>query len=112
MWPDAIPRRPLWRHGTQQKARHLGSHDLHLREAFDALPEFSRTEAPVIENRGVWTWGYVIYDYRRFFDNMARLKMNRLAVWNDVPPINCRQFIPYAHSRGIKVILGFPGATR
>jgi hypothetical protein len=33
--------------------------------------------------------------------------MNRLTVWNDVPPVNCRQFIDYAHSRGITVILGF-----
>jgi hypothetical protein len=78
-----------------------------MRETFDALPEFSLTEAPVIENRGIWSWGYVLYDYRRFFDNMARLKMNRLIIWNDVPPINCRQFIEYAHSRGIKVVLGF-----
>jgi hypothetical protein len=30
-----------------------------------------------------------------------------LIVWNDVPPVNCRQFIEYAHSRGVKVILGF-----
>ena len=75
------------------------------------------TDSPVIENRGIWTWGYVIYDYRRFFDNMARLKMNRLTVWNDRPPVNCRQFIDYAHSRGIKVILGYswgicPGEAR
>ena len=77
------------------------------RANFDALPDFSVTDAPVIENRGIWTWGYVIYDYRRFLDNMARLKMNRVTVWNDVPPVNCRQFIEYAHSRGIKVILGY-----
>lgn len=78
-----------------------------LRASFDGLAEFSVTDAPVIENRGVWTWGYVIYDYRRSLDNMARLKMNRVTVWNDVPPVNCRQFIDYAHSRGIKVILGY-----
>lgn len=78
-----------------------------LRAHFDGMPEFSVTESPVIENRGIWTWGYPIYDYRRFVDNMARLKMNRLTVWNDVPPINCRRFIDYAHSRGIKVILGY-----
>ena len=67
----------------------------------------SALPSAVIENRGIWTWGYVIYDYRRFLDNMARLKMNRVTVWNDVPPVNCRQFIEYAHSRGIKVILGY-----
>ena len=33
--------------------------------------------------------------------------MNRLTVWNDVPPVNCRQFIEYAHSHGIKVVLGY-----
>jgi hypothetical protein len=85
----------------------LARHDLELRAALDAMPEFAVSEAPVIENRGIWTWGYVIYVYRRFFDNMARLKMNRLTVWNDRPPINCRQFIDYAHSRGITVILGY-----
>lgn len=78
-----------------------------LRNRFDAMPDFRATDAPVIENRGLWTWGYVIYDYRRYIDNMARLKMNRLTVWNDVPPVNCRQFIEHAHSRGIKVILGY-----
>jgi hypothetical protein len=85
----------------------MSTQERNLRQALDAMPEFSLTEAPAIENRGLWTWGYVIYDYRRYFDNMARLKMNRLVVWNDAPPVNCRQFIEYAHSRGIKVILGF-----
>ncbi len=78
-----------------------------LQQTLDAMPDFSVAEAPTIENRGLWTWGYVLYNYRRYFDNMARLKLNRLIVWNDVPPLNCRQFIEYAHSRGVKVILGF-----
>jgi hypothetical protein len=43
-----------------------------IRPALDNLAFFSATEAPVIEHRGLWTWGYVIYDYRRFIDNMAR----------------------------------------
>jgi hypothetical protein len=78
-----------------------------MRQTLDNLAEFSVQEAPLIENRGIWSWGYVIYDYRRFIDNMARLKMNRLNFWNDVPPINCQEVIDYAHSRGIKVVLGF-----
>jgi hypothetical protein len=78
-----------------------------IRKTVDQLAEFQVTDAPVIENRGIWSWGYVIYDYKRFIDNMARLKMNRLNFWNDVPPINCQQVIDYAHSRGIKVVLGF-----
>ena len=78
-----------------------------MRQTLDNLAEFSAQDAPLIENRGIWSWGYVIYDYRRFIDNMARLKMNRLNFWNDVPPINCQEVIDYAHSRGIKVVLGF-----
>lgn len=77
------------------------------RKQFDEIPEFSLSESPLIENRGIWTWGYVIYDYRRFIDNMARLKMNMLTIWNDCLPINIREIIDYAHSRGIKIVLGF-----
>ncbi len=73
-----------------------------------SMPVFSLTDYPRIAHRGIWTWGYVIYDYRRFIDNMARLRMNMLTVWNDVPPINMPQVIDHAHSRGIRVILGFP----
>lgn len=34
--------------------------------------------------------------------------MNFLIIWNDVPPVNCREVIDYAHARGIRVFLGFP----
>ena len=78
-----------------------------LRSAFDELKPFTISEAPIIEHRGIWTWGYVIYDYRRFLDNMARLKMNRLTIWNDEPPVNSRDLISYAHDRGISVVFGF-----
>ena len=78
-----------------------------MRQTLDTIAEFSTQEHPLVENRGIWCWGYTIYDYRRFIDNMARLKMNRLNFWNDVPPLNCKEIIAYAHSRGIKVVLGF-----
>ena len=78
-----------------------------LRKSIDDLPFFSLSESPKIRNRGIWTWGYVIYDYRRFIDRMAKLRMNMLTIWNDVPPINSRDVIDYAHSRGVKVIMGF-----
>lgn len=78
-----------------------------MRQTLDNLVEFNTQESPAIQNRGVWSWGYVIYDYRRFIDNLARLRMNRLLFWNDVPPLNCREIIDYAHSRGVKVVLGF-----
>lgn len=78
-----------------------------LRAAFDRMPNFGISERPAIDNRGIWTWGYVIYDYRRFIDNMARCKMNQLTVWNDCPPLNSREVIDHAHSRGVKVVMGF-----
>ena len=78
-----------------------------LRQTLDNLVEFNTQESPAIQNRGIWSWGYVIYDYRRFIDNLARLRMNRLLFWNDVPPLNCHEIIDYAHSRGVKVVLGF-----
>jgi hypothetical protein len=78
-----------------------------MRQALDTIADFSAQDYPLIQNRGIWSWGYVIYDYRDFIDNMARLKMNRLNFWNDVPPVNCREVIDYAHSRGIQVVLGF-----
>jgi hypothetical protein len=78
-----------------------------LQQAFDALGDFWIQEQPAITNRGIWTWGYVIYDYRRFLDHMARLKMNLLTIWNDCPPVNIGEVIEYAHSRGIRILLGF-----
>ncbi len=69
--------------------------------------ETFRVRVPKIRERGVWTWGHVIYDYKRFIDNMQRLRMNMITVWNDHPPINAREFVEYAHGAGIKVIWGF-----
>ncbi|MBL8027651.1 MAG: hypothetical protein JNL74_14615 [Fibrobacteres bacterium] len=64
-------------------------------------------EKPSITDRGIWTWGYVIYDYKDFLDNMVRLRMNMLTIWNDLPPLNIEDVINYAHERGIRIILGF-----
>lgn len=99
----------------------LTTHDQRL--AFDSLGIFNPrsmafherrssaplvcNEAPAIEHRGIWTWGYVIYDYQRFLDNMARLKMNMLVMWNDCPPLNSPAIIAHARKRGIAVIAGF-----
>ncbi len=78
-----------------------------VREGFDGMSEFAFSESPAIARRGIWTWGYVVYDYRRFLDNMARLRMNTLIVWNDCPPLNAAQFLQHAHDCGVKVIMGF-----
>jgi len=72
-----------------------------------SLPDRSLSESPVIGERGIWTWGYPIRDYRGFLDNMARLKMNTLTVWDDIPPVNFREVIDYAAERGIRIIAGF-----
>lgn len=69
--------------------------------------ETYRIKTPKIRERGIWTWGHVIYDYKRLIDNMQRLRLNIITVWNDYPPINAREFIEYAHKAGIKVIWGF-----
>ena len=71
------------------------------------LPEFHASSRPVIGSRGVWTWGHVIYDFRRYLRAMARLKLNRVTVWNDFAPVNGRDFADYAHSLGISVIWGY-----
>ena len=65
------------------------------------------TSAPAIKRRAIWTWGHVIYDYRNFFENMAKLRLNEIIIWNDVAPLNAKDVVEYAHSLNIKVIWGF-----
>lgn len=71
------------------------------------LREYSYTEAPDNKTRSIFTWGHSINDYRAYIDNMARLKFNELILWNDYIPLNIDDIIDYAHSYGIKVILGY-----
>lgn len=63
--------------------------------------------SPAIKRRAIWTWGHVIYDYRKFLENMARLRLNEIVIWNDVAPLNANDVVEYAHSLNIKVIWGF-----
>jgi hypothetical protein len=77
------------------------------RATLDQLAPFTLCEAPAVAHRGIWTWGYVIYDYRRFLDHMARLKLNTLTVWNDHVPLNAAAVLDYAHARGVRVVFGF-----
>ena len=71
------------------------------------LPDFEYGSAPAISERGLWTWGHVIYDYRGYIDNMMKLKMNSVIIWNDFVPANAKEIVDYAHARNIKVIFGF-----
>ena len=73
----------------------------------DTLPDFEYASAPSVKERGLWTWGHVIYDYRGYIDNMMKLKMNRVIIWNDFLPTNAEEIVRYAHSCNIKVIWGF-----
>ena len=71
------------------------------------LPEYSYSEHPDNKTRSVFTWGHSINDYRAYIDNMARLKLNELIIWNDHVPVNISDVIDYAHSYGIRVNLGY-----
>ncbi len=73
----------------------------------DELPDFEYASAPSVKERGLWTWGHVIYDYRGYLDHMMKLKMNRIIIWNDFVPTNADEIVVYAHARNIKVIWGF-----
>lgn len=70
--------------------------------------DFEFQSAPTIKDRGIWTWGHVIYDYKGFIDNMVKLKMNTLIIWNDHVPFHAEDIINYAHGCGIKILFGFP----
>ena len=71
------------------------------------LAPWSISAAPAIPTRAIWTWGHVIYDYRGFLENMAKLRLNEIVIWNDRAPLNADDVAEYAHSLGIKVIWGF-----
>lgn len=71
------------------------------------LPDFEYSSYPAVKDRGIWTWGHVIYDYRGFIDHMAKLKMNTLIIWNDRVPVNAADLVAYAHDAGVKVIWGY-----
>jgi len=75
--------------------------------ALNRIRDFQYAEAPCIENRGIWSWGYAIYDYRKFINNMARLRLNTLVLWHDTPPLNSEDIIAYAHKQGLRIIYGF-----
>ena len=75
---------------------------------FDSpLPKCSYTKTFDNKTRSIFTWGHSISDYRAYIDNMARLSFNELVLWNDYIPVNINDIIDYAHSYGIKVILGY-----
>ena len=82
----------------------------HIFELIPFIEDFKNEEyrlIPSTDDRGLWTWSHVIYDYKKYIENLARLKLNRVTVWNDKTPINAAEFVEYAHSYGVKVIWGY-----
>lgn len=71
------------------------------------MPTIIKSSSPSISERGIWTWAHCIYDYQKFFENMATLKLNKIVMWTDELPINAKEVVSYAHSLGIKVIWGY-----
>lgn len=75
--------------------------------ANEPFPAYEVISAPSVRERGLWTWGHVIYDYKSYLFNMAKLRFNVIIIWNDHVPSNGKEIVEYAHSLGIKVIWGF-----
>lgn len=93
------------------KAIDANKHDIpyffnNIFNTFD-MPEYDESFTSYIKNRALWSWGYVIYDYKGYIDNMLRLKLNELVIWNDFPPENADEVVKYAHKKGVKIIWGF-----
>ncbi len=73
----------------------------------DDMPDYDESFIADTKNRALWTWGYVIYDYKGYIDNMVNLKLNMLIIWNDCVPVNAKELVDYAHKNGVKVVWGF-----
>ncbi|MCQ2795958.1 MAG: hypothetical protein MJ213_01425 [Bacilli bacterium] len=73
----------------------------------NAMTPYKRHSSPNFLERGGWTWGMCIYDYKKYFINMLKMKLNLIVIWNDYVPRNAKEIIKFAHKCGIKVIFGF-----
>ena len=89
------------------KQKYIWNEICYKNQLENSLPEWKVSSYPAIKTRAIWTWGFVIWDYRAFFDNMARLRLNEVVIWNDHVPFNTKDVVEYAHSLGIKVVWGF-----
>jgi hypothetical protein len=72
----------------------------------EATP-FARLEHPRIEHRGHWIWGCNMPDKPAWIDNMSRWKLNELIHWDNRLPARAKEYVDFAHSRGVRVIWGF-----
>lgn len=73
----------------------------------EPFPDMDFADAPQTLVRSVFTWGHPIGAYREYFKNLARLKFNRVYLWNEYPPVNAAEVMEEAHGWGIEVFWGF-----
>jgi len=80
----------------------------HLRKIWDgSVKTLQLSDAPSLELRGIWSWGGRIYNYKKFFDQMARWKMNLAILWHLRAPSDAIALQEYAASRGITIVWGY-----
>ncbi len=89
-----------------QAHQHNPKHYYFFNPFKEGFEDSTYVSEPSISERGLWTWGHVIYDYKKYFDHMALCKLNTVTIWNDFTPLNAKEVYEYAHSRGIRVIWG------
>ena len=93
------------------KAMDANKHDIpyFFNDIFNTydMPDYDESFNPYIKERALWSWGYVIYNYKGYVDNMLKLKLNELVIWSDYPPENADEVVRYAHKKGVKIIWGF-----
>ena len=95
------------RHAPNDSANYM------IGETFDyPLYEYTYSEVPDHKIRSIFTWGHSINNFREYIDNMARVKLNEVIIWNDYVPINIDEIVEYAHSYGISVVLGYSWGWR
>ena len=91
------------------EARVSGQHNRYAGTFFRApkIPAWEYATAPETPVRSVWSWGFVIDDYRSAFRAMARARVNRAILWNNRFVVNARDVVECAHSWGIEIYWGF-----
>ena len=71
------------------------------------FPPIDFADAPQTLVRSVFSWGHTVGHYRDHFRNFARMKINRVYLWNEYPPVNAAEVVEEAHRWGIEVVWGF-----
>jgi hypothetical protein len=72
-----------------------------------SLPAFIRRDHPRIEYRGHWIWGCNMPDKKAWIENMSRWKLNELIHWDNHVPARAKEYVDFAHERGVRMVWGF-----